>query len=87
MERRRRRRRRSNEAGEQEKEQKQDEKKQEEEEGERASAGGGDLDGVRSFTFERDDDFPEISQFVSQADREHGLQLERITSPAATGNG
>ena len=49
-----------------------------------AGNGGGDLDGVRSFTFERDDDFPEISQFVGQADREHGLQLERITSPDAT---
>lgn len=75
MERRRRRRKRSgNEAGE----------KQGEKEGEEEEEGNGALDGIRSFTFERDDDFPEISQFVSEADQDHGLKLERISSSSSS---
>ena len=91
--RRRRRRRRSEAAAETEKKEKADDneeeqEEEEEEEGEDEEEGGGnDLDGVRSFTFERDDDFPEIAQFVCQADAKHGLRLERITSPNPSGNG
>jgi FAD synthetase len=83
---RRRRRQKSSEGGAEEKEGKEGENPEEETS---CSSGVGDLDGVRSFTFERDDDFPEICQFVCEADKQHGLKLERITSPEGetTGNG
>ena len=50
-----------------------------------ATSGHAGLGGLRTFIFERRDDFPEILSFVRDMDARYGLRLEELEGDFRTG--
>jgi hypothetical protein len=44
-----------------------------------------DLGGIRTFVFERDDDFPEILEFVRTSNTAHNLHVEELEGDFKSG--